>query len=180
MKLVQNLGLRGPWQCQVCRDTDCIHCRSYGPSRVLAVMRGLFGKSFSVALPIQALRGLPCLGSLSVVLLVRAAPLAGVLLCRLEHQGLKGCALGSCSVVQWVRHLMGQPLYGPASSAGMWGKKRLWWWLHPYMWLSSIALFPSLPGFPPQAFPTTISFPFPRSISPWSTAALALGLLQNP
>ena len=53
----------------------------------------------------------------------RAAPLAGVLLCRLAHQGLKGCTLGSCSVVQWVRHLMGQPLYSPASSAGMWGKR---------------------------------------------------------
>ena len=25
------LGLQGPWQCQVCRDTDCLHHRSYGP-----------------------------------------------------------------------------------------------------------------------------------------------------
>ena len=24
------LGLRGPWQCQVCRDTDCLCPRSYG------------------------------------------------------------------------------------------------------------------------------------------------------
>ena len=40
---------------------------------------------------------------------------------------------------------------------------------------------PRLPGFPPQAFPTTISsLTSPRSISPQSTAALTLGLLHNP
>ena len=46
------------------------------------------GQSFSVALPIQALGGLPCLGSFSVVLVRQAhrgAPLAGVLLCRSVH-----------------------------------------------------------------------------------------------
>ena len=32
---------------------------------------GLFGQSFSIALPIQALRGLPYLGSFSVVWCVR-------------------------------------------------------------------------------------------------------------
>ena len=40
--------------------------------------------SFSIALPIQALRGLPCLGPFSVVHHVRhieGPPLAGVLLC---------------------------------------------------------------------------------------------------
>ena len=45
--------------------------------------------------------------------------------------------------------------------------ERLWSWLHPYMWLSSISWFPCLPGFPPQAFPTTISsFAFPFSVCP--------------
>ena len=51
----------------------------------------------------------------------------------------------------------------------------------PYAWLSSITLFPWLPGFPPQAFPTTISsLTSPWSISPQSTATLTIGLLHNP
>ena len=42
-------------------------------------------------------------------------------------------------------------------------------------------MLPWLPGFPPQAFPTTISFlTSPRSVSPQSTGALALGLLHYP
>ena len=32
---------------------------------------GLFGQSFSVVLPVQALRGLPCLGSFSIVWRIR-------------------------------------------------------------------------------------------------------------
>ena len=61
------------------------------------------------------------------------------------------------------------------------GAERLWWWLHPYVWLSSIILLLWLPGFPPLAFPTTISsLTPPPSISPQSTAALALGLLHKP
>ena len=51
----------------------------------------------------------------------------------------------------------------------------------PYAWLSNITLLPWLPGFPPQAFPTTISsLTSPQSVSPHSTGALALGLLHNP
>ena len=63
MKEVQLLGLQGPWQCQVCRDTDCLPCKSYGPIRVFFrascswQSEGLFGQSFSVAPPIQALEG---------------------------------------------------------------------------------------------------------------------------
>ena len=54
----------------------------------------------------------------------RGAPLAGVLLCRLAHHALKGLPwVGSCSIGQCVRHLMGQPLYGLASNAGMRGKR---------------------------------------------------------
>ena len=42
-------------------------------------------------------------------------------------------------------------------------------------------LLPWLPGFSPQAFPTTVSsLTSPRSISPQSTAALVLGSLHNP
>ena len=69
--------LVGIWWCQVCRDTDCLHHRSYGPVRVFFRgscswrSEGLFGQSFSVAPPIQALRGLPCLGPFSVVLHIR-------------------------------------------------------------------------------------------------------------
>ena len=34
MKWAQLLGLQGPWWRQVCRGTDCLHHRSYGPVRV--------------------------------------------------------------------------------------------------------------------------------------------------
>ena len=99
VKVAQLLGLWGPWQCQVCRDTDCLHRRSYGPIRVFFwascswQSEGLFGQSFSVALPIQALRGLPCLGSFSVVLLVR------------HIEGLRW--LESYSVDRCIRYLKG-------------------------------------------------------------------------
>ena len=32
VKVEQLLGLQGPWWSQVCRDMDCLHRRSYGPS----------------------------------------------------------------------------------------------------------------------------------------------------
>ena len=73
LKVAQLLGLRGPSWHQVCRDTDCLCCRSYGPFRVFFQAfcswwsEGLFGQSFSIAPPIQAFRGPPCLGSFSVV-----------------------------------------------------------------------------------------------------------------
>ena len=100
MKVVQLLGLWGPWRRQVCRDTDCLHCRSYGPVRVFFPTscswrsEGLSGQSFSVALPVQALRGLPCLGFFSVVWCIRhiEGPPGGVLLCRLAHQAIDGPA----------------------------------------------------------------------------------------
>ena len=84
MKVVQLLGLWGLWWRQVFRDTDCLHGRSYSPIRVFFWAsyswrsEGLFGHSFSIALPILALRGIPCLGSFSVVRLMsgtqRGAP----------------------------------------------------------------------------------------------------------
>lgn len=109
MKMVQLLGLRGPWLSQVCSDMDCLCLRSYGPIRVFFQVscswpsEALFGQSFSVALPVQELTGLSGLGSFSVVWHVRhieGPPLAGVLLCT-THQALKGAPwVGSYSVVQ--------------------------------------------------------------------------------
>ena len=124
VKVAQLLSLQGPWQCQVCRDTDCLCHRNYGLTTVFFLAscswwsEGLFDQAFSVGTPGQVLRGHPCLGSFSVIQRVRhieGAPLAGVLL---------------CSSV--VRHLMGQPLYYSAANAGMCGgRETLWWWLHP-------------------------------------------------
>ena len=89
--------------------------------------------------------------------------------------------MGSYSVVQCIRHLMGQPHYYSAANAGVWGQKGYGDGSNPYVWLSTISLLPWLPSFPPQAFPITISsLTSPGSVSPWSTAALALGLLHNP
>ena len=76
-------------------------------------LEDLSGQSFSVDPPVRAFRGFPCLGSFSVVLSVsrREGPPTWVLLCSLAHQSLKGAPwVGSCSVVQCVRHLVGQPL----------------------------------------------------------------------
>ena len=102
MKVVQLLGLQGPWWRQVFRDTDCLRGRSYGPIRVFQAScswwsEGLFGRSFSVGSPVQALRGIPSLGSLSAVPSAR------------HIEGPPW--LGPYCVVQCLRHLMGQPLY---------------------------------------------------------------------
>ena len=105
VKVAQLLGLQEPWWRQVCRDKDCLHHRSYGPIRVFFLAscscrsEGLFGQSFFVALPIQALRRLPCLGSFSVVLCVR------------HTEG--SFWLGSYSVDRRVRHLKGHPGWDP-------------------------------------------------------------------
>ena len=75
---------------------------------------------------------------------------------------------------------------GPASllfSCQRWRVQgeRLWSWLHPYTWLSSITFLPWLPHFPPQAFSTTVpSLTSPWSVSPQSTAAFTVGLRHNP
>ena len=117
----------------IVQGQDCLCCRSYGPIRVFFQAscswrsEGLFDLFFSVAPPIQAVRGLPCLGSFSVVQCHRhleGAPLAGVILCRSAHQALKGAPwVGSYSVVQCIRHLMGQPFCCSAANAGVWGER---------------------------------------------------------
>ena len=119
----------------MCRDTDYPCRRSYGPIRVFFQAscswrsEGLFGQSFFITPPVQALRGLPCLGSFSVVRHIRH--IEGPHGWGPARQALKGALwVGSCSLVQCVRHLMGQPLYCSAADAGVWGE-RLWRWLHP-------------------------------------------------
>ena len=81
---------------------------------------------------------------------------------------------------------MGQPLYCSAASAGVWREKGYGDVSTCYTWLSSIALLPWLPGFPPQAFPTTIfSLTFPQSVlscqqQPSSWACSTIPILQLP
>ena len=54
----------------------------------------------------------------------RGTHLTGVLLCSSAHQSLKGVPwVGSYSVVQCIRHLMGQPLSCLAANAGIWGRE---------------------------------------------------------
>ena len=145
---------------------------------------GLFGQSFSIALPVQALRRLPCLESFSVVWHVRhieGPPWLGSYSVD-RSQALKGHpGLGSYSVVQCVRCLMGQPLYCSAANVDMRRERSYGDGSTCYVWLSSITLLPWLHGFPPQAFPTTVSsLTSLQSISPQSTADLTLGLFHNP
>ena len=172
-----------------CHFWDCI--RVFFQASCSWWSEGLFGQSFFVAPPVQALRGLPCLGSFFIFWHVRHIEglLPGVLHCRSVHQSLKRTPwMGSYSVIQcslsilWasLSYFMGQPLF---FSCQCWRvrKERLWWWLHPHPWLSIIALLTWLLDVPPQAFPTTIfSLTSPLSVSLQSTAALALGLLHNP
>ena len=133
--------------CLACRDPGGAKCAGTQTSSTIGVMalsvifwascswwsEFLFGQSFSTALPIQALRGLPCLESISIVQCVRH--IEGSLWLR------------SYSVDQCIRHLKGHPggvllcssvhqvFDGPASllfSCQCWhvGREELWWWLH--------------------------------------------------
>ena len=166
MKVAQLLGLQGPWWHQVCRDTDCLCHRSYSPIRVFFQAsyswqpEGLLGPSFSVAPLVRALRGLPCLGSFSVVRRVR-------------H--IEGPPSFSASGVWWVGLSTVQ-----LRMLACCGREAMAM-APPSAWLSRIAVLPWLPGFPPLAFLTTISsLTSPQSISPQLTGVLTLGLLHNP
>ena len=132
VKVVQLLGLQGSWWCPVCSDMDCLHRRSYGPIRDYWAScswrsEGLFGQSFSVAPPIQALRGLPCLGSFSAVgssRHIEGPPRLGSYSADPCLRHLKGHPwVGSYSVVQCIRHLMGQALCCSAPDNGEWGER---------------------------------------------------------
>ena len=119
----------------------------------------LFGQSFSVIEPVQALRGLPCMGSFSVVRCIKCfeeSPGWG-LLSGLEHQALKWAPwLESYSVVQCIRCVMGQLSIVRLPMLACW-ERGFGDGSHLLRWLSSILLLPWLPSFSPQAFPTTIS-----------------------
>ena len=164
MKMVQLLGLQGPWWSQGCKDTDCLHRRIYVPIRLFFQAscsrgsEGLFGQSFSIALPVQAVRGLPSLGSFSVLWHVlhieRPSWLGSYSVVQCIKPLKETPWVGSYSVVQCVRCLMGQTLYCPAVDPGLWRERGYGDGSTPYAWLSRIALLPWLPGFPPQAFPT--------------------------
>ena len=102
------LACGNPGGAKLYRDTDCFHHKHYGFIRVFFWVscswqsEGLFSQSFSVALSIQALRGLSCLGSFSTVQSVRhiEGALAGILLYSSVRQAFDGSAslLFSC---QW-------------------------------------------------------------------------------
>ena len=117
--MVKLLSFQGTSQHQVCRDTDCLCLRSHGPESsfepVVAGDQKASLASLSPIPPVQALRGLPCLGSFTVIWPIRhieGATLAGFLLCRLARQALKGASwVESYSLVQCIRHLMAQSLY---------------------------------------------------------------------
>ena len=144
----------------------------------------LFGYSFSIALPIQALRGFPCLGSFSVVRCIRhiEGPPGWSPTRRSALQSLKGATwVGSYSVVQCIRCLMDQPLYCSAADAGVWGRERLWWWLQPLCVIHQYHLASMAAWLSSTGVSTIISsLTSPRSISLQSTPALALALLHNP
>ena len=105
MKVVQLLGSWKPLWHQECKDTDFLHCRSYGPIRIFFqascrwCSKGFFGQSFSIAPPVEALSGLLCLGSFFVVQYVRYIE---------QPPGL-----GSYLVNWCIRHLKGHPGWGP-------------------------------------------------------------------
>ena len=90
-----------------------------------------------MALPIQALTGLPFLGS-SVFQHIRhiGSPMAGVLL---------------CSSV--FRCLMGQPLYCSAANAGVWEREGMVIAPHPRHDSAVSPCFHGCPAFPPQSPP---------------------------
>ena len=169
------------------RDTDCPHGRSHGPVRVSVeplVAGDQKGQSFCIALPFQALRGLPCLGSFSVAQHIR-------------HMARRPW-LGPYSVDWRIRHLKRHPGWvllwssvyqefdgtaSPLFSCQRWcvGAERLWWRLNPlcvtqqYL-LASMAAWLSSTGISHHSLLLHI----PEIISPQSTAALALGLRHNP
>ena len=188
MKEEQLLGLWVLLRRQVCRDTGCFCLGSFGPIRVFFQAscswwsEDLFGQSFSTALLCSGTWGIPCLrSSVWRIRHIEGAPWLESY-SEIVRQSLQGASwTGSCSVVQCIRRLIGQPLYCSAADAGVWREGGCGDGFTPCAWLSSITLLPWLPSFPPQAFPTTISsLTSPRSVSPQSTAVLALGLLHNP
>ena len=144
VKVVQLLGLRGPWWRQVCRDMDCLAA-------------GVMALSESFFKPLVAGDQKASLASLSPYL-CQFRHVEGVLLCRSVCQALKGAPwVGSYSVVQCIRRLMAQPLYCSAANYGVCrGESHTY---IRYVWLSSTPCFHGCPAFlhrhfPPQSPPS--------------------------
>ena len=144
----------------------------YGPIRVFFQAsyswrsEGLFDQSFSIALPVQALRGLPYLGSFSVV------P-------RIRHIG-RPPWLGSYSVVLCIRHLMGQPLYCSAAMLACGARQAVVMAPSPTCDSAVLPCFHGFPAFlhryfPPQSppsHPLDVSFCSQQEPSPWDCSTI--------
>ena len=103
MKVVQLLGLRGPW---------CVQGHGLPPVQELWPSQSFFE-------PLVAGDQKASLASLSPYL-CQFRHVEGVLLCRSVCQALKGAPwVGSYSVVQCIRRLMAQPLYCSAANYGV-------------------------------------------------------------
>jgi len=87
VKVVQLLGLQGPWWCQVCRDTDCLH------AGVMALSESFF-EPLIAGDQKASLAVFLCSSTHSGNL---GAPLPGILLCCSVHQAYRGALL--CSSV---------------------------------------------------------------------------------
>ena len=108
------------------------------------------------------------------------APLAGVLLCRSEHQSLKGTLwVGFPSLVQ-CPHLMGQPIYCSAADAGLWGEESMVT-APSSMCDSAVSLcFHGCPAFlhppflpqPPPSHPLNLSLHSQQQPSPWDCSTI--------
>ena len=121
--------------CLACGDPGSAKCA--GPRTALAA--GVMALSESFLKPLVAGDQKASLASLSPYL-CQFRHIEGVLLCRSVCQALKGLpCVGSYSVVQCIRRLMGQPLYCSAANYGM-----CVWESHAYtryVWLSSMPCF---------------------------------------
>ena len=119
---------------------------------------GLFGQYFSVAPPLQALRGIPCPGSFSVVPRVRHIDGLPWLVDQCIRLLKWHSGLGS-TLVQHVRPLLGQPLYCSTSNASVWRARGDGDGSTAYAWLSSMPCFHGCLAFlhryfPPQSPPS--------------------------
>ena len=135
------LDFQGPWWHQVCRDRDFPNCRCYGLVRVFFQAscswwsEGLFGLSFSVAPPIQALWGLPSLGVLlccSACQAHRGAPSGWGPTLQTGASVTERSTLGGVLLHSSVRQAFDGPV-SPLFSCQCWhvGRERLLWCLHP-------------------------------------------------
>ena len=84
------------------------------------------GRSLVSLFPFQALTRLSCSGSFSIFPCgrhIEAATLAGSHSVDWHKRHLKGHPGWGPTLAQWIRRLMGQPLYCSAAKAGLWGER---------------------------------------------------------